>query len=99
MENQYINDIQVEHYIDNGCICCACYKKRVEIFNKAKRGEKKFDKIIHTQAVNELISNKAQFIISHLNKNRNAKYSSTNFKINNVVGVKFSQKLTLEIKR
>ena len=99
LENQYINDIQVEHYIDSGCLCNACYKKRIEIFNKAKIGEKKFDKIIHTQAVNELISNKAQFIISHINKNRNTKYSSTNFKNNNGGGVKFSQKLTLEIKR
>ena len=99
LENQYINDIQVEHYIDNGCACSKCYKKRIEIFNKAKRGEKNFDKIIHTQAVNEFISNKAQFIISYLNKNRNTKYSSTNFKNNNVGGVKFSQKLTLDIKR
>jgi hypothetical protein len=99
LENQYINDIQVEHYIDNGCICSVCYKKRTEIFNKAKKGEHKFDKIIHTQAVNEFISNKAQIIISRLNKNKNTKYSSINFKNTHGVGVKFSQKLTLEIKR
>ena len=98
LENQYINDIQVEHYIDNGCICRVCYKKRIEIFNKAKRGEKQFDRIIHTRSVHEFISNKAQ-IINKLNKNRNTKYSSTNFKNNKAGGVKFSQKLTLEIKR
>ena len=99
LENQHINDIQSEHYIDCGCICCACCKKRIEIFNKAKRGEKKFDKIRHIQAVNELITNKAKIIISRINKNRNTKYVSTNFKHTSVGGAKFSQTLTLDIKR
>ena len=40
LENQYINDIQYEHYIDNGCFCKLCIEKRREIFFKAKNGEK-----------------------------------------------------------
>ena len=32
LENQYINDIQVEHYIDNGCFCELCSKKRNQIY-------------------------------------------------------------------
>jgi hypothetical protein len=47
LENQYINDIQIEHYIDNGCYCNKCSLKRRDIFFKAKNGEKQFDKIIH----------------------------------------------------
>jgi len=53
MENQYIPDIQVEHYIDNGCFCKYCSLKRREIFFKAKKGEKKFDKIIHNNVIFE----------------------------------------------
>jgi hypothetical protein len=32
LENQYINDIEINHYIDNGCLCNLCNKKRYEIF-------------------------------------------------------------------
>lgn len=51
LENQHINDIQVEHYIDNGCFCKYCTLKRREIFIKAKKGEIQFDKIIHSEVV------------------------------------------------
>ena len=36
LENQYINDIQNEHYIDNGCLCVYCTKTRKQIFFRAK---------------------------------------------------------------
>jgi hypothetical protein len=52
LENQYINDIQVEHYIDNGCFCNLCSSKRSAMFLKAKRGEN-IDRIVHTDVVNE----------------------------------------------
>ena len=51
LENQYINDIQTEHYIDNGCYCNLCKNKRREIFFKAKRGEKITEKITHNDLV------------------------------------------------
>ena len=58
LENQYINDIQNEHYIDNGCLCVYCTKTRKQIFFRAKNGETKFDKIIHQEVVNkDLIQN------------------------------------------
>lgn len=58
LENQYINDIQTEHYIDNGCYCNLCKNKRREIYFKAKRGEKITEKITHNELVNESIQQK-----------------------------------------
>ena len=73
LENQYLNDIQVEHYIDNGCLCSACSKKRIEIFNRAKNGEIYFNRIIHLEAVKEYVSNKTKIIMNHFNKKKNIK--------------------------
>jgi hypothetical protein len=56
LENQYINDIHVEHYIDNGCLCKLCSSKRSAMFLKAKRGEK-IDRIVHIDVVNERTQN------------------------------------------
>jgi hypothetical protein len=55
LENQYINDIQTEHYIDNGCLCSNCTKARQEIFIRAKKGEKIYNKIIHQDVINKTI--------------------------------------------
>jgi hypothetical protein len=52
LENQCINDIRVEHYIDNGCSCRLCSSKRSAMFLKAKRGEK-IDRIVHTEVLSE----------------------------------------------
>ena len=64
LENQYINDIQSEHYIDNGCLCKFCTQKRREIYFKIKRGEKNIEKIIHRE-----INKKKEFQISKLQLN------------------------------
>jgi hypothetical protein len=53
LENQHINDVQLEHYIDNGCFCIRCTEKRRQIFIKAKNGVKLFSKINHEEAVKE----------------------------------------------
>lgn len=78
LENQYINDIQYEHYIDNGCLCKNCTNARQNIFIRAKRGEKKFNKIIHKDFVNKNI-------MEIINK----KSISKNFKQNNRFGINF----------
>jgi len=80
LENQYINDIQIEHYIDNGCLCIACTKTKREIFIRAKNGETKFDKIIHQDIVNKNI-------ITKINK---VKSISKKIKQNNRFGIKYS---------
>lgn len=87
LENQHINDIQVNHYIDNGCFCKYCKEKRREIFLKAKAGEKKFDKIVHIEVINEVKTEKInkinkklkELIIDH---NSRQKFKPKQFKIN-----------------
>jgi hypothetical protein len=87
LENQYINDVQTDHYIDNGCFCKLCKEKRREIFFKAKSGEKITEKIIHNEIVNEVhaekinkISNKIKEFIN--NHGVNKKFHPKQFKIN-----------------
>lgn len=87
LENQYINDIQIDHYIDNGCFCKYCTKKRREIYFKAKDGEKNFEKIIHIEVVNEEREKKINTIVekvktikqNHLQK---LKFKPNQFNIN-----------------
>jgi hypothetical protein len=62
LENQYINDIDIDHYIDNGCFCIFCSKKRKDIYFKCKSGEKIFDKIIHSEVVAEIKNEKIKEI-------------------------------------
>ena len=40
LENQYISDLDSNHYIDLGCLCKLCSNKRQELFQKAKNGLK-----------------------------------------------------------
>jgi len=83
LENQYINDINTHHYIDNGCLCKLCIKKRRDIFLQAKNGEKNFEKIIHQEVINDSvnkINNKLRDLISK--KKSQQKYSPKQFNIN-----------------
>lgn len=67
LENQIYNDLQTEHYIDNGCLCKGCSFKRRQIFNKAKNGIAIKEKICHNEIVNKIIDEKNK-IIEHINK-------------------------------
>jgi hypothetical protein len=87
LENQYINDIQYEHYIDNGCFCKLCTEKRREIFFKAKNGEKNFEKIIHNEIVNEKIINRNKKIME-LIKNKVKEINTSNKFLNNQFKIK-----------
>lgn len=88
LENQYINDIQTEHYIDNGCYCNLCKNKRREIYLKAKMGEKITDKITHNELVNENIHQRNSKMIEIIKKKisekkqKNTKFKSKQFGIN-----------------
>jgi hypothetical protein len=84
LENQYINDIDIDHYIDNGCFCTHCSHKRKEIFFRAKAGEKKFDKIIHREVIQEVQTNKINKKIKYMtNKiNISRKFNPNQFAIN-----------------
>jgi hypothetical protein len=79
LENQYINDIQTEHYIDNGCYCNLCKDKRREIFFKAKRGEKITEKITHVDLVNENVQQKNTKLLELIKKKISEKVSNKKF--------------------
>jgi hypothetical protein len=86
LENQYINDIQVEHYIDNGCFCNLCKEKRRNIYFRAKNGETRFEKIIHNEVVNKEIEVRQKKIIEVFKEKSNKinsgkKFLSNQFKI------------------
>jgi hypothetical protein len=68
LENQYISDLDTNHYIDLGCSCNLCSNKRQELFQKAKNGCLINEKINHNELVNEF--NKKQQTIRQLNNNR-----------------------------
>ena len=55
MENTYFDNIQLEHYIDEGCGCKACSLKRLEISSKIIKGIYTNEKIIHSEARTELV--------------------------------------------
>jgi hypothetical protein len=83
LENQYINDIQLNHYIDNGCVCKHCTKKRRDIFFKAKNGEKIFEKIIHSDVVQEEQQKTKKNILDVVNKKMiGQKFKPKQFTIN-----------------
>jgi len=69
LENQIYNDVQSEHYIDNGCLCKGCSLKRKNIFEKAKKGIIIKEKINHTEIINEIIDNKNKIINKNNHKN------------------------------
>ena len=86
LENQYLNDIDLDHYIDNGCFCKYCTQKRKEIFFKAKAGEKYFEKIIHRDVILKVQTEKINYISNKIkysmNKKTNKKFEPKHFKIN-----------------
>jgi len=79
-ENKFYNDFQSDHYIDMGCVCIACSKKRREIFNRVKQGHEIKEKIVHDELVLDLkknvlnsISNKIKDSLKKKNIIRNSK--------------------------
>jgi hypothetical protein len=88
LENQYINDIDTDHYIDNGCFCVFCSKKRRDIYYKCKAGETNFNKIIHREVFaevkNEKIKEINQKIKSSIKENlKKQKFKPDQFKLKN----------------
>jgi hypothetical protein len=71
-ENQFLNVIQRDHYLDHGCICNSCFHKRKQIFLKIKNGEHiNNTKIIHEEVVQEKKIRKVQRIGNICNKIQN----------------------------
>lgn len=64
IENTHFDNIQLEHYIDEGCGCKACSLKRLEISSKIIKGIYSNEKIIHSEARIELVQKR----VYHANK-------------------------------
>jgi hypothetical protein len=67
LENQFYNDLQLDHYIDNGCFCKGCSIKRRDMYFKALNGEKITEKILHSDVVIEQIKEKTEKIVKKIN--------------------------------
>jgi hypothetical protein len=64
-ENQYYYNIQKRHYIDEGCCCRLCSRKRFILLHKIKNGYDKIkrnDYIIHSTIVNDFNKRKILLI-------------------------------------
>jgi len=70
-ENQFLNVIQRDHYLDHGCICNSCCFKRRQLFLKIKNVQRVDTKIIHEEAVKEKKIRKVQRIGNICNKIQN----------------------------
>jgi len=68
LENQIFNDFQSEHYLDVGCTCRPCSKKRNELFLKIKNGENVTEKIIHEENIENIKKNILNNIQNKINK-------------------------------
>lgn len=68
IENTHIDYIQLNHYMDEGCLCKACSIKRCEMANKLNIGMSVTDRIVHSQAKNELLVKRVQRA-NHINAN------------------------------
>ena len=60
IENSHIDHIQVNHYMDEGCLCKACSIKRCETANKLNKGLVVTDRIVHSEAKNELLAKRVE---------------------------------------
>jgi len=67
-ENQFLNVIQRDHYLDHGCICNSCCYKRMQIITQIKNGKQVNTKIIHEEVVQEKKIRKVQRIGNIYNK-------------------------------
>ena len=60
LDNQHINDIDNDHYIDTGCLCQACCRKRGLVLLKLKKGDTINEKINHFESSEEYLKLRAK---------------------------------------
>ena len=71
LDNQYMTEIQREHYIDMGCVCLGCSAKRKKMFIQLKNGGQINEKINHEAAKIEYLKDnikKAPIIIRKIGR-------------------------------
>jgi hypothetical protein len=88
-ENCHINYIQIDHYLDEGCICKACSVKRMEVASLIQRGLPVTSRILHNAAKNAFLQkrfrqiNKINRVLNNLPPNSKPKGFKAN--LNNLV--------------
>jgi hypothetical protein len=55
LENAHLDYVQVNHYMDEGCLCKACFIKRQKIASQLTQGQPLTDRVVHEEAKNELM--------------------------------------------
>ena len=79
LDNQYMGEIHMEHYIDLGCLCNACCRKRARILIRLKNGETVDEKINHIEAKMEYIQLKAKHIPVYIKKRQKSTFGNFSF--------------------
>ena len=59
-ENAHLDYIQVNHYMDEGCLCKACFIKRQQMALQIIRGQSVTERLIHSEAKNELMTKRVE---------------------------------------
>jgi hypothetical protein len=60
IENAHLDYVQVNHYIDEGCLCKACFIKRQQMISKLLTGQPLSERIVHNEAKNELLTKRVE---------------------------------------
>jgi hypothetical protein len=60
IENAHLDYVQVNHYIDEGCLCKACFMKRKQMISKLLSGQPLAERIVHNDAKNELLTKRVE---------------------------------------
>ena len=65
IDNQYLSVIQQDHYLDLGCLCLCCCKKRKNILIRLSRGEKVEDRIVHEVEKTEFLKERLDKVVQY----------------------------------
>jgi CO dehydrogenase nickel-insertion accessory protein CooC1 len=60
IENAHLDYVQVNHYIDEGCLCKACFMKRQQMATQLIHGQSVTDRVVHIEAKNELLTRRVE---------------------------------------
>jgi len=56
IENAHLDYVQINHYMDEGCLCKACFMKRQQMATQLIHGQSVTDRVVHIEAKNELLT-------------------------------------------
>ena len=78
-ENKYMSEIQMDHYIDTGCLCLGCSRKRGILLLKLMKGEKINEKINHTESSKDYLKAKVKKMPIYIQQKVNPNIVKKNF--------------------